>query len=68
MKRVEFVKVKSELSGYGFSKGTKYRFDGIEELIRKWIEDGWDYCGYVPFETRGVGDIETISLIFQREE
>ena len=38
MKQVEFVRVKSELSGY------------------------------VPIETRGTGDIETMSLIFQREE
>ena len=30
MKKVEFVKVRSELSGYGFHKGTRYSFEGVE--------------------------------------
>lgn len=68
MKKVEFVRVKSELSGYGFGKGTKYSFDGVEEIIRKHIEGGWSFEGYVPLTTRGTGDIEEMSLIFQREE
>ena len=68
MKKVEFVKVRSELFGYGFGKGTRYSFDGVEETIRQYIDDGWEYCGYVPLETRGTGDIEVMSLIFQREQ
>ena len=68
MKKVEFVRVKSVLSGYGLGKGTKYSFDGVEKLIKERIESGWDYCGYVPVETRGTGDIETMSLVFQKEE
>ena len=68
MKKVEFLRVKSVLSGYGLGKGTKYSFDGVEKLIKERIESGWDYCGYVPVETRGTGDIETMSLVFQKEE
>lgn len=68
MKKVEFVRLKSELYGYGFGKGAKYGFEGVEEIIRERIESGWNYCGYVPLETRGTGDIETMSLIFQKEE
>lgn len=68
MKQVEFVKVRSELSGYGLGKGTVYRFSGVEQTIRHYIESGWEYCGYVPLETRGTGDIEMISLVFQREQ
>ncbi len=68
MKKVEFVRLKSELCGYGFGKGTKYSFDGVEEVIKKRVESGWDYCGYVPVETRGTGDIEMMSLVFQKEE
>ena len=67
MKKVEFVRVKSQLSGYGLGKGTKYCFDGAEEIIRGMITAGWEYSGYIPIETRGTGDIETMSLIFQRE-
>lgn len=68
MRKVEFVRIKSELFGYGFSKGTKYRFNGVEDVIRDRVESGWNYCGYVPLETRGTGDIETMSLIFEKEE
>lgn len=68
MKEVEFVKIKSELVGYGLGKGTKYRFIGIEDIIKEKIIAGWEYSGYVPFETRGVGDIETSTLIFQKDK
>ncbi|MEQ2627440.1 DUF4177 domain-containing protein [Faecalibacillus faecis] len=67
MKRVEFVRIKSSLCGGGLIKGGKYSFIEVEEIIKKWIEDGWDYCGFVPIETRATGDIETMSLIFQKE-
>lgn len=68
MRKVEFVRIKSELVGFGLGKGTKYGFDKVEEIIKERIENGWDYCGYVPIETRGTGDIETMSLIFQKNE
>ncbi len=68
MKKVKFVRVRSELSGYGFGKGTKYSFDGVEDIIREHIQGGWSFEGYVPVTTRGTGDIEELSLIFQREE
>ena len=57
MKKVEFVELRSELSGFGLGKGTRYTFDGVENIIKERIENGWDYCGYVPLETRGTGDI-----------
>ena len=68
MKKVEFVRVTAELSGFGLGKGIKSEFESIEDIIKERIEDGWSYMGYVPIETRGTGDIETLSLIFQREE
>lgn len=68
VKKVEFIRVKSELCGYGFGKGSKYGFDGVEDVIRERIAQGWTYCGYVPIETRGTGDIETMSLVFQRDD
>lgn len=67
MKEVEFVKIKSELMGFGLGKGTKYKFEGVEEIIKKRIEGGWDFCGYVPLETRGTGDIETMTLVFKKD-
>ena len=40
MKKVEFVRLKSELYGYGFGKGAKYGFEGVEEIIKERIESG----------------------------
>ncbi len=68
MKKVEFVRVKSELSGYGLGKGIKSSFGSVEGIIKKRIENGWSFEGYVPIETRGTGDIETMSLVFQKDE
>jgi len=68
MKKVEFVRIKANLIGYGFGKGIKSEFGSIEDIIKERIENGWSYIGYVPIETRGTGDIETLSLIFQRDE
>lgn len=59
MKEIKFIEVKSELFGYGI--GTKYKFKGITQTISKMIQ------GYVPIEMRGTGEIETMSLIFQKE-
>lgn len=68
MKKVEFVRIKSELCGYGLGKGSKYSFEGVEKIIKERIENGWSFEGYIPIETRGTGDIETMSLIFQKTE
>lgn len=68
MKKVEFVRVTAGLSGYGLGKGIKSSFEPIEEIIEKRIMDGWSFQGYVPIETRGTGELETLSLIFQRDE
>ena len=68
MKKVEFVRLKSETDGYGMFKGSVYCFRDVENVIKERIESGWEYLGYVPYQTRGTGDIETMTLIFQREE
>lgn len=68
MRKVKFIEIKSELRGWGWFKGSKYVFPKINEIIGDMIKKGWEYCGYVPNETRGSGDIEKLSLIFQKEE
>lgn len=68
MKQVDFVRVSSEFCGFGLGKGNKYSFEGVEDTIRQRIQDGWEFCGYVPLVTRGTGEAETLSLIFQRDE
>ena len=68
MKQVKFIEIKSELGGWGGFKGSKYTFPNINETIEEMIKKGWEYCGYVPNTTRGKGNIETLSLIFQKED
>lgn len=34
MRKVEFVKISSVLVGYGLGKGSKYSFEGIEDMIK----------------------------------
>lgn len=68
MKKVEFERLKSVTVGYGGIKGSKYQFEGIEEIIKQRLLDGWTYLGYVPIITRGTGYAETISLIFEKDE
>ncbi len=68
MKKIEFVRISSEFSGYGFGKGTCNYFSNAEETVEEYIKNGWEYCGYLPLETRGNGELSTISLIFQKEE
>ena len=68
VKKVEFVRIHSDLNGFGLGKGTKYYFGGAEETIKEYIENGWSFEWYVPIQTRGAGDIEIISLVFQKEE
>lgn len=67
MKQVEFIEVRSKLNGFGFGKGTEYIFDGVTDIIKNMIEQGWEYKGYVPIETRGTGEVSAISLIFEKD-
>lgn len=67
MKEVKFVRATSEMCGYSLGKGSKYSFNTVENTIREYMQDGWEYNGFAPLTTRGTGDMETITLIFQRE-
>ena len=68
MKKVEFEQIKSELWGIGLMKGGNYVFRGVEEIIQTRLQDGWEYCGWVPIEARATGDVEIMSLVFQKYE
>ncbi|MBQ3090948.1 MAG: DUF4177 domain-containing protein [Clostridia bacterium] len=69
MRKVEFVHVKSAVSGYGLGKGIKYSFiPEAEEIVRERLEQDWEYGGYLPVQMRGDGEMEEISLIFYRNE
>lgn len=68
MKKVEFERITFELSDLGFVIGQRYIFHGVEEIIKERIQNGWDYQGHVPIQIRKNGEIETISLIFIKDD
>lgn len=68
MKKVEFVRVESQLSGYGYLKGIKSSFEPAEDVIEEYLLNGWDYLGYIPVETRATVEEQIISLIFSKED
>lgn len=67
MQKVEFVRMKSKMNGFGVGKGVKYVFDECRDVIKEKLEQGWNYNGYVPVVQRGTGDVEQIDLIFTKE-
>lgn len=67
MKQVMFARVSAEMNGYGL-KGGNYSFMQAEKIIQEKLEKGWSYKGYLPIDIRGTGQIETISLIFEKDE
>lgn len=68
MKKVEFVDIKSKLSGWGGIKGNKYSFPNIKEIIEDKIKDGWSYRGFVPNTIRADGEMDKLTLVFERDE
>lgn len=69
MRRIEFVRIKSNFEGLGGPvKGIKYEYFEIEDIVRKYLENGWDFQGFIPITVRATGETETISLIFTKPE
>lgn len=67
MKKVEFVRVRSKITGFKLLKGYKFKFEGHQEIIKEMLEKGYDYKGWIPVVETGTGDTEEIDLIFVRE-
>ena len=68
MKKIEFVRLKSTLKGYGLGKGVKYNFENTREIIEEKAKEGFSYYGFVPVEQRGTGEATIIDLIFEKDE
>lgn len=68
MKKVEFVRVKSSINGFAPMKGPTNTFKDVEKIIKERIEKGWEFAGSVPITTRGTGEIETMSLVFHKNQ
>lgn len=68
MKRIEFVRIKYHLiSGFGLFKGTFSKIEDYQDIITKYVNDGWSYEGFIPVEQRGNGETYKIDLIFTKE-
>lgn len=67
MKRIEFVRIKFHLNGFGLAKGVYSKIEDYQDTITKYINDGWSYEGFIPVEQRGNGEISKIDLIFTKD-
>lgn len=52
----------------GGIKGNKYSFPDIKEIIEDKINEGWSYCGFIPNTIRADGEMDKLTLVFERDE
>lgn len=55
-------------SGYSLFGGIGLETDGHREIILRRAAEGWRYAGFVPKKQRAGGFIESVELIFEREQ
>ncbi|ONI40212.1 hypothetical protein AN639_12410 [Candidatus Epulonipiscium fishelsonii] len=66
MKKVDFVRVKAQRE-FVLRKGRIDNFNGAEKIIRDRIENGWEFAGYVPLQFINETQLDTITLVFQKD-
>jgi len=63
----EFVRISTDISGWGLVNGNKYGNEEYRQIIIERAKDGWRYVGYIPAVQRGTGHIEELDLVFEKE-
>ena len=63
----EFVRISTDISGWGLVNGNKYGNDEYRQIILARAKDGWRYVGYIPAVQRGTGHVEEMDLVFEKE-
>ena len=63
----EFVRISTDISGWGLVNGNKYGNDEYRQIILDRAKDGWRYVGYIPAVQRGTGHVDEMDLVFEKE-
>ena len=63
----EFVRISTDISGWGLVNGNKYGNEEYRQIIIERAKDGWRYVGHIPAVQRGTGHIEEMDLVFEKE-
>jgi len=63
----EFVRISTDISGWGLVNGNKYGNEEYRQIILERAKEGWRYVGYIPAVQRGTGHIEEMDLVFEKE-
>ena len=63
----EFVRISTDISGWGLVNGNKYGNDEYRQIILDRAKAGWRYVGYIPAVQRGTGHVEEMDLVFEKE-
>ena len=67
MYNYEFVRISTDISGWGLVNGNKYGNDEYRQIILDRAKEGWRYVGYIPAVQRGTGHVEEMDLVFEKE-
>ena len=68
MLEYEFETVQCESGGYSLFGGIGLETERHLEIILRRGAEGWRYAGFVPKKQRTGGFMESIELIFEREQ
>ncbi len=67
MYQYEFESVSIEFSDIGMIRGNRYEMDNYRKIIEKRAADGWRLVTMIPKVQRGMGFIEVMDLVFEKE-
>lgn len=67
MYQYEYETVSCNLEGWGFGAGYIYSIEDYRSIISERAKDGWRYVGCIPTKQRGIGHIQEMDLIFEKE-
>lgn len=65
MFKYSYVKIDN---GWGTSDGKFFCINDYQKIIDKKGSEGWRYAGFIPTLQRGMGYIEKMVLVFEKEE
>lgn len=64
MYKYDYVKIKCQLTGWGFGRGSYYVTENYKKNIEDKAKEGWKYIGFISTKQRGSGYIQELDLIF----
>ncbi|WP_295130489.1 DUF4177 domain-containing protein [uncultured Catenibacterium sp.] len=68
MYKYAYETISCHLAGWGPGAGNVYCIDEYRSIIEKRALEGWRYVGYIPVKQRGMGHVQEMDLVFEKED